>query len=156
MYITERYISEIVAHPKYNAEDMTNHRSIGAVIKDKSGRILIQYHNKLGFWTIPVGKVLPNQSIMDGLKQEVREECNISILKAKEIANKLFHRNRDGIDISIDMHLFEVLKYSGTIRNNEPHKHKSQDFMTIEELKRKKDISDTTKIYLEYIKEEKK
>ncbi len=60
----------------YNAEDLIDHHAVSAVIKDKDGRILMQEHVKYGFWTVPIGKVAVNQTLEEGLKQEIFEECN--------------------------------------------------------------------------------
>ena len=72
----------------YNSEDMVNHHGIGAIIKNEKGQILMQDHVKYGFWTLPVGKVKPYQSIFGGLKEEIFEECNLSIEEVKKILTK--------------------------------------------------------------------
>ena len=46
-----------MAKIKYNDEDIVSHHAVVAMIKDDSGKILMQKHVKYGFWTVPVGKV---------------------------------------------------------------------------------------------------
>jgi 8-oxo-dGTP pyrophosphatase MutT (NUDIX family) len=134
---------------KYTQEDIYNHQGVSAVIKNLNGEILMQDHVKYGFWTIPVGKVMPGQSVEDGLKQEIMEECNIEIIKSKEIANKKYNYIRDGKEVIVDAYLFEILEYSGSVKNNEPDKHKTQEFLSLEKIKQLPYLSDTTLLYLE-------
>ena len=72
----------------FNAEDLISHAGVAAIIKNRYGHILMQKHKKYGFWTIPVGKVKPRQSLIRGLKQELQEECNITIQKTKKLIKK--------------------------------------------------------------------
>jgi ADP-ribose pyrophosphatase YjhB (NUDIX family) len=134
---------------KYNEEDVSNHHGIAAVIKNESGEVLMQEHVKYGFWTIPVGKVLPGQVVEDGLKQEVLEECGIAVEKLEEISVRKYNYNRNGEEVEVLLHLFNILKYTGEVRNNEPEKHKQQKFLSIEEIKNIKYLSDSTLLYLE-------
>lgn len=132
----------------YKPEDLVSHHGIAAVIKDKDGRILMQEHVKYRFWTIPVGKVEEVQSIEDGLKKEIYEECNIKIKNFKEIGKKRFSYNRIGNKVVVFGHLFEITKYSGVIRNNEPAKHSKQVFMSLKKIKKLSYLSDLTLLYL--------
>ncbi|MFA6446265.1 MAG: NUDIX domain-containing protein, partial [Candidatus Paceibacterota bacterium] len=75
----------------YNKEDLADHHGVAAIIKDKDSKILVQEHIKYGFWTIPVGKVKEGQDIVDGLRQEILEECNINIINTKEIKVRDFY-----------------------------------------------------------------
>lgn len=132
----------------YNSEDIVNHHSVAAVIKNESGEILIQFHLKYDFWTLPVGKVKEGQNIIDGLKEEMLEECNLQIEKCNELAVVDLYYNRDGNDVKVISHLFDVLKYTGEMKNNEPHKHREQLFMSLEDIKKLPYISDMTQLYL--------
>lgn len=134
---------------KYNSEDILNHHGIAAVIKNEQNEILMQKHNKYGFWTIPVGKVKTRQSVEEGLIQEISEECNIVIEEFKELKKKEYFYNRDGKDVEVIQHLFYILKYSGEMKNKEPHKHKLQKFLSIEKIKKLPYLSDCTILYLE-------
>jgi len=66
---------------KYTSEDLLDHDAIAAVIKDDEGRILMQEHIKLKFWTIPIGKADQGKSPEEGMKEEVLEECGIPIIQ---------------------------------------------------------------------------
>jgi len=136
---------------KYNSEDIISHHSVAAIIKNQKGEILMQEHTKYGFWTIPVGKVKNGQNVEDGLKQEILEECNISIKKFKELIVRDYTYNRDGNEVLIISHLFEVVSYNGEIKNNELQKHKQQIFLPISEIKRLSYLSDLTLLYLEIL-----
>jgi ADP-ribose pyrophosphatase YjhB (NUDIX family) len=135
----------------YNAEDVVSHDGIAAVIKNKDGDILMQEHVKYGFWTIPVGKVKEGQSIIDGLKQEILEECNLEILECVEIARQDYLYERNGSDVKVASHLFEITKYNGEMKNTEPLKHKQQIFMPIKDISELPFLSDLTLLYLSQI-----
>lgn len=135
----------------YNEEDLAPHHGVSAIIYDEYKNILMQDHVKLNFWTIPVGKVKSGQKVIDGLKEELLEECGIKVIKFKEV--RLFRKiyKRQNIDVEVINHIFEVEKYSGIPRNLEPLKHRSQIFMSIEEIKKKSKLSDATKEALMYL-----
>lgn len=135
----------------YNEEDIVSHDGIAAVIKNKEGDILMQEHVKYGFWTIPVGKVKEGQNIIDGLKQEILEECDLEILECAEIARQDYLYERNGNDVKVASHLFEVTKYNGEMKNTEPLKHKQQIFMSIKDISKLPFLSDMTLLYLKQI-----
>ena len=128
----------------YNSEDLLDHHGVTAVIKNLAGEILMQEHVKYGFWTLPVGKVKQNQSIMDGLKQEIQEECNLQINECKEIIMKDYFYERNGKNVKVTVHLFEI-------QNLEPNKHKQQIFLPIEKILKLPYLSDTTLLYLDQL-----
>lgn len=119
----------------YNQEDILDHHGIAAVIKNAEGEILMQKHVKYGFWTIPVGKVKDGQDVIEGLKQEIREECNLEVEEWKELVEKDYFYERDGHDVKVISHLFEITKYSGELENMEPAKHREQKFCHLKKLK---------------------
>jgi len=71
--------------------------AIGAfILKDK--KILIvkkSLSEKIdaGLWTIPGGKIKKNESIINGLKREVKEEVNLDILDYRWIGEDVFESN---------------------------------------------------------------
>jgi|SRR6056297_113415 ADP-ribose pyrophosphatase YjhB (NUDIX family) len=137
----------------YNSEDLKNHKAIAAVIwNDDKTKVLVQKHNKFGFWTIPVGKVESNESVQQGLKKELFEECNIKVLKSKLLKTKDFVYNRQGKNVNVKSFLYEILKYTGEIKNKEPSKHEQQIFMSIEELREKDYLSNMTQLFLQMFK----
>ncbi len=140
-----------MANIKYNSEDIISHHGVAVIIKNQKGEILMQEHTKYGFWTIPVGKVKNGQNVEEGLKQEILEECNITIKKFKELIVRNYTYDRDGNDVLVIVHLFEILSYDGEIKNNEPKKHKQQIFIPISEIKKLPYLSDLTLLYLELL-----
>lgn len=135
----------------YNQEDLFDHHGVAVVIKNTDGDILMQEHAKYGFWTIPVGKVKNGQRITEGLKQEIIEECNLEIKEFKELVVKDYFYEREGREIKIISHLFEVQKYSGELKNMEPAKHYQQLFLPIEKIIELPYLSDLTILYLEQL-----
>ena len=109
----------------------------------------MQEHVKYGFWTIPVGKAKDGQKVEEALKEEIFEECNLVIEDYKELTTRDYTYNRNGNPVIVKAHLFEVLRYSGFMRNNEAHKHRQQLFMDLEEVKKLSYLSDLTLLYLE-------
>lgn len=135
----------------YTPEDLVDHHGIAAVITNEKGEILMQDHVKYGFWTLPVGKVRPSQTVEEGLAQELFEECDIVIEKWKEIATTEYQYLRNGKNVTISAHVFVILQYSGEIKNKEPHKHKEQLFLSLDKIKQLPHVSDITLLYLESI-----
>jgi 8-oxo-dGTP pyrophosphatase MutT (NUDIX family) len=132
----------------YTKEDTISHDAIAAVLKNKTGAILMQKHVKYGFWTIPVGKVKKGQTIEDGLKEEIEEETNLKIKNCREIKVKRYSYVRNESKIVVIGHLFEVIDYAGRMKNNEPQKHSSQKFLSLSEVKKLPYLSDMTVLYL--------
>jgi len=138
-----------MAKISYNDEDLVHHEGIAAVIKNKKGQILMQDHVKYGFWTLPVGKTKYEKDIVSGLKEELLEECGIIVKDFKELAKRKYIYTRNRRRVIVNLHLFEITKYSGIVKNKEPHKHREQKFMSLEEIKRLPYLSDATLMYLE-------
>lgn len=134
---------------QYTQEDIIDHHAVGAIIKNNKGEILVQEHVKYGFWTIPAGKVSSGQSIQEGLKKEILEECNVVLEEFKEIQSKEYVYKRIEKMVLVTGHLFEVLRYSGILKNNEPEKHTQQIFIDLEKIKKLPYLSDLTLLYLE-------
>ncbi len=69
--------------------------AVGAFIINDNKEILIVKkspveHIDAGLWTIPGGKIEPNEAILDGLKREVREEVNLDIEVDRWIGEDVF------------------------------------------------------------------
>jgi len=135
----------------YTPEDIVDHEALGMIIKDKDGKILMQDHIKYGFFTIPVGKAKPGQTLSDALKEELFDECDIKVKDFKKIATKNYTYIRNGHKVKLHGHLLEVIKYSGTIKNKEPHKHRTQKFYDLETIKKMPYLSDMTLLYLDFL-----
>jgi 8-oxo-dGTP diphosphatase len=71
--------------------------AIGAFIL-KDNKILIVKKSPFekvdaGLWTIPGGKIEKRESIIDGLKREVKEEVNLDVLNYQWIGEDVFESN---------------------------------------------------------------
>ena len=130
---------------KYNAEDLVEHYGLAALIRNDKGEILMQKHNKYGFWTIPVGKASMNESVTGGMKKEVFEETNLRVEECHEIWSKTNEYIRNGIKVKVHVHAFEIDRYSGTLENKESHKHSEQRFMSVAKIMKLSYISNDTK-----------
>ena len=133
----------------YTAEDLKDHHAIGVIITNKQGEILVQKHVKYGFWTIPVGKVKQEQKVEEALREEMQEECNIEVRSWEEIATKTYVYERNGKNVTVPLHLFQIFSFEGIIKNNEPHNHTTQIFLPIEKIKELPYLSDATLLFLE-------
>ncbi len=140
-----------MARINYNEEDVVSHHAVAAVLKDSKGRILMQEHLKYGFWTLPVGKVKQGQEIEAGLRDELREECNLEVGKFRELRSRRYVYRRGGKRVLVLGHLFEVLSYTGAMRNNEPQKHARQLFLSLARIRRLPYLSDVTLLYLDIL-----
>lgn len=132
----------------YNSEDMLDHDAVLAVIKDKDGRILLQEHVKYDHRTLPGWKVKQGQSLFAWLKEEIQEECNITILEAREIMSEEHIYNRNNKDVSVMEHIFEVTNFTGKIQNNEPYKHSQLLFKSLDEMQKLPHLSHVAIVYL--------
>lgn len=134
---------------EYNQEDMEDHGAIIAVIK-KGNKYLILDHNKYNMLTFPMGKVKPGETPLQALKVEMCEELSIKVTGAKELFNYKMIYDHAGKKVRVTNYVFEVENYTGTVKNNEPQKHKWVKFMTLDEVKKSgREIGDGV---IEYVK----
>ena len=142
---------EIVVNP-YNEEDLKDHHGISAIIYNSKKQILMQDHVKYNFWTIPVGKVKDDQTITEALIEELLEETNIRAQTYKEVFQweKVYERNKR--DVKVVNHLFEVSKWSGVVKNLEDKKHRSLEWMSVDDILKLDSISNVTKVAIEFLK----
>lgn len=136
---------------EYTSGDLLDHEAVAAVIKDPQGDILMFQHKKFGFWTIPIGKAEPGETPYEGMLTEVSEECGINVVSAVEIASRPYTYKRDGNDVNLISHIYEVTQFDGTPRNAEPHKHLEMRFMPVSEIVKLKTLSDATLLFLEVL-----
>jgi len=143
---------DLLKEIQYNPGDLRpKHSGISAVII-KNKKILMMDHVKFNFWTIPVGKVEEGQTVEEGLLMEMKEELNIKPTKYKLIGRFRKKYIRNGKSVMVDAHIFHIEKWTGTLRNNEPKKHRSIKWMTIDEIKKIKKLSNSTEEMLKILK----
>jgi ADP-ribose pyrophosphatase YjhB (NUDIX family) len=138
-----------IRNPLVNQEDLKDHDAVSAVFhRWDDDRILIFHHVKYQFWTIPVGKILANQDAESTLRQEVVEELSVVPIEFKLIGKftRAYDRG-EGIVTQVTQHVYDILKYDGILKNNEPHKHDEMIWLLPSTLKTMK-TSDATKFAL--------
>jgi ADP-ribose pyrophosphatase YjhB (NUDIX family) len=140
---------------KYNASDLRPvHEAIAAIV-EKNGKILMLNHVKLNFWTIPIGKIEIGQTIEKALKQELKEEINIIPVKYTKVTQFSKKYKRGKTTVRITSHIFRIDHWRGSIKNNEPEKHRALKWMSMKDLqmmKRAKKLSDSTLYAMAYMK----
>ena len=120
---------------KFNKDDIIDHNSVGAIVTNEFGEILVEDHIKYNFFTLPIGKAHLNEDLGKILKKELFEECNIEVLSLKEIARITKEDIREGHKVRMGIILFEITDWTGNIYNKEPHKHRSVMFMSVEKIR---------------------
>lgn len=69
--------------------------AVGAFIFNKKGQLLIvkkspKENIDAGLWTVPGGKIYPEEHILVGLKREIEEEVGLQIVSADWIGEDVF------------------------------------------------------------------
>jgi len=121
---------------KWNSGDMLpKQQVVSVIIRNKAGDVLTMYHNKIEKITNPVGKVDPGDTVEGTFLKESGEELGIKVEEVDMVghANNVYARN--GTTVKITEYHGVVTKYTGKIRNAEPHKHKDLKFRTLAELR---------------------
>jgi 8-oxo-dGTP diphosphatase len=155
--ILEKYLKELetikdpaVIPGTYTQRDLVDHDAMGCVVWDNSHKkIVMLEHVKYGFWTIPVGKVEEGQTLEQGLKQEMWEELGIRVQSFKILAKKPIIQLIMGKRIKEVNYVCEVLRYTGTVKNKEPKKHRQLKWMTVEEIQNLPFVSHNVLWFLE-------
>ena len=79
-----------------------------------------------GYYMLPGGHVDENETVLNACVRELKEELDICV-RPSDLRFCLVEPTKTHIHL-----FFEVLKYSGEIKNNEPDKHGSVDFLSLE------------------------
>ena len=134
---------------KFNSEDLKNHLGIGVIfLSNDKKKILLMDHVKFDFFTIPIGKVKPEETIDEALHIEIEEELGVKLIKYHEVDVNVNIYIRENGPVNVEQHIFLIEKYSGVIKNLEPDKHRSIKWYTFSEALKLK-ISDNTKRMVE-------
>lgn len=95
-------------------------------ILEKEGKILLIRRFNTGFadglYTLPSGKVYKNESFTQTAIRETFEEVNVKIEAPDLRSVHIMSENRSDEDDEWIHHFFLVKKWSGEIKNMEPHK----------------------------------
>lgn len=137
---------------KFNSEDLVPiHDGIAAIVLNDQGEILVQDHVKFNFWTVPVGKCKPGESMEEALTTELKEETGIKVLDFEKLQEKKFKYLRGKVPVEVNLGLFWVKKWSGLLQNLEPQKHRQQKFVPISWLISQNNVSDGTKMAIGHL-----
>lgn len=121
-------------------------RSVGAIIKNKTGEFLCLYRLKR-----PVGLALLAGHIDKGetpeqaIKREVLEEADLMVDKANlmwsgSIENECSRKDDDGFYYNChEWWIYYIVEWRGEPKDMEPEKHKFIKFMTLQEMNKYKD-----------------
>lgn len=94
--------------------------AVRAVIADEDGRILFVKRSDNGLWVMPAGSQELDESILDALHREVREESGLEVEAAELIAvysEPRFHfTNSYGGEHQMLAFVFLVSQWSGTLQ----------------------------------------
>jgi len=139
-----------ISNDLVNKEDLTDHYAVGAVFIS-CDKILILYHNKYKFWTLPIGKVKYNTTSELALMDEMKEELNVELVCIDYIGSfrKLYFRGNNKY-VTINSQLYLVQSWYGEIQNKEPDKHQDLKWVSMDELKEYKpdQISDFLRFFI--------
>jgi 8-oxo-dGTP pyrophosphatase MutT (NUDIX family) len=97
------------------------HRSAGAMIKDKEGRILMieRKFAPLG-WAGPAGHVDEGETPEEAMKREVKEEIGLEVKDAKLLYHEFLPWNKcHSGGIGHDWYFYEILEWAGEIKREE-------------------------------------
>ena len=94
--------------------------AVRAVIADEDGRILFVKRSDNGLWVMPAGSQELDESVLDALRREVREESGLEVDDAELIAvysEPRFHfTNSYGGEHQMLAFVFLVKKWHGTLQ----------------------------------------
>ena len=79
-----------------------------------------------GYYMLPGGHVDEDETVLNACVRELKEELDIHV-NTSDLRFCLVEPTKTHIHL-----FFEVLSYEGKIKNNEPHKHSSVDFLNLD------------------------
>lgn len=107
--------------------------AVALLVPDDEGRLLVLWHAKYRFWTVPLGKIEPGEAGVIAAHREAFEELGI-VSERVELLDTIY-KPIDVDDYSdINIAIFHVTSYSGTIANREPDKHEQFRFIHLVEF----------------------
>lgn len=111
-------------------------KSVGAIIRDKDGALLVLYRKKkpLGL-ALPAGHIDEGETPADAVQREVYEETGLEVKRYREVLHRTFPNpcsRTDAAGKSYDGHewwVYEVVEWKGVPRLMEPAKHEFVAFI---------------------------
>ncbi|MFQ4149735.1 NUDIX domain-containing protein [Arthrobacter sp. LAPM80] len=124
----------LIEEPAYTHDDVVDHDAVAMAIPGPGGVYLALDHVKFNWWTIPLGKCNPGQSLAGSVAMELNEELGLESVTFLELAQQRFRYIREGLTVEVNLHLVEVTAFRGRPENREPHKHRSLRWLSLNEL----------------------
>jgi len=111
--------------------------SIYLIIKNDKGQILLYRRKGTKLWpnflALPAGHVDEGENVFDALKREAKEELDIEVKISDIIDSFVVNRRNKTLNPYFDVY-FEIKKYKGIIKINEPDKNGGFIWCSIENL----------------------
>lgn len=99
--------------------------AVYVLLKKDSSLLLARRHNTGygdGYYSLPAGHVEKNESIVEALIREVKEEIGIEIEQKHMQMTHVLHRSKISEDFEYIDFFFSVDEWQGDIKNMEPEK----------------------------------
>lgn len=96
--------------------------TVALLVSDAANRLLVFWHAKYRFWTVPLGKVESWEEDVVAARREALEELGI-VSEHIELIERIYKPAAIDDYSDIVIALCRVDPYSGTIENREPEKH---------------------------------
>jgi len=126
-------------------------KCVGAVIYDDDGKIFLMKHYKWKGWLVPGGEQRADETEIDALKREIKEEMGISIIKVIKVGEKVKQPSSDYKDNNLKFHFLDYFAKAVTTDITPNQEVKEHGWFTIDEAL-KLDLLDTTRQFIEQFK----
>lgn len=119
--------------------------TVAILVADDKDRLLVLWHAKYRFWTVPLGKVEIGEGDVHAAQREAFEELGI-VSQHVELFDTIY-KPADLDDYSdIIIALCRVMDYTGKVANREPDKHHNLHFLDPSEISHLHPLSYPTQV----------
>lgn len=148
----KKYLSEY--NKQFKGGIKATHILASGIIRDKAGRMLLEWHNKANGLVLPSGKANPYEDPYRTLVRELHEELGIIVTDATLNERSSYQAEYpvgSGNWVIFDEYNYIVNSYTGVIENKEPEKHKELTWLSESEiLDEGMNLTDELYNYLDY------
>ena len=126
-------------------------KCVGAIIYNENNKIFLMKHYKWNGWVVPGGKQEKNETEIEALKREIKEEMGINITNIIKVGEKIKQPSSDYKDHNLKFYFldyFAKAKSTNIIPNKEVIEY---GWFTINEAL-KLNLLDTTRIFIKQFK----
>lgn len=124
--------------------------AIALLLTDASDRILVFWHRKHRFWTVPIGKIEMGELAPDAARREAHEELGLHNVVIEPLG--VARRPTSTGHTEIVFAMFQIVQFAGELRNREPEKHASMQFVTSDALASLDPLSFATQMLRDQLK----